>query len=63
MTAFKSSKQADRIREWQNSHSQYQNEALQKARVKAEKDIFKQKVVANLIVGVALIIVFCLLYW
>lgn len=38
-------------------------EALRKARAKAEKDIFKQKVAANLIVGGALIVIFLMFYW
>lgn len=39
------------------------DEALRKARAKAKKNIFKQKVQANLIVGVALIVMFLMFYW
>lgn len=44
-------------------HNYNMDEALRKARVKAEKDIFKQKIAANLIVGGALIVIFLMFYW
>lgn len=61
MNSFKSSDIAEWrkkvIKEWA------MEEAVRKARAKAEKEIFMQKVRANLIVGVALIVMLCLLNW
>lgn len=62
MNSFKSSKSADHIRDWANERH-VMDEALRKARAKAEKDIFRQKVAANLIVGTALIVIFLMFYW
>lgn len=36
--------------------------ALVAARCKAKQDIFKQKIQANLIIGIALIAIFCIFY-
>lgn len=64
MNSFKFSKSADHIREWRDNHSRHPIDiALQKARTKAEKEIFKQKVQSYLIVGSALIAIYFLLLY